>query len=226
MKAAIQHIKQWGIVGITGGAGAGKSTLAQSLARDGGFVVYSSDYRFFGDSKYRENLLKNKLGDDARLNLASYIDACNQFNWWNWDAIYQDLVDLINNKTVVIEGAYSRDTGKNDGTIVIQKASPSTGIIYEGAILGPTPILNLLQSIYVLQVSAETRLKRLLFKDADRRTVNNILARFMITNYSEHLYSQSILNKSNKGLYYLNENLDFTNKQEKKDDYFIPIKMI
>lgn len=90
-----------GLYGIVGGAGSGKSTLAQSLKENYGFVVYSIDEQFIGDSAYRKDLLQRK----QEISFDSLKDACNQFSWWDWDKIYRDVIRLPKNKVCVIEGA-------------------------------------------------------------------------------------------------------------------------
>ena len=58
------------VVGVTGNAGAGKSTLARNLPSDK-FISYGIDGRFVGDSQFRKRLLKAK----AESSIHAYIDA-------------------------------------------------------------------------------------------------------------------------------------------------------
>jgi uridine kinase len=167
-------------IGITGNAGAGKTTLAHSLDNSH-FFTYSTDYRFIGDGVYRKKLLEAKLTKS----LDSYIDACNQYNWWNWDAIYTDLQELKAGRQISMPSCYNRDEGE---TGIATLYAEGRKIICEGALFGPIVILNQLEHIVFVYVPPKTRLNRLLKKDIDRRSVNEIIARFMITEYSEAIY--------------------------------------
>lgn len=172
-----------GLYGITGPAASGKTTLSLHLRDALPVSIYSADTRFIGDSQARKALLdyKNSRGLDA------YTDAANQFNWWDWDAIYTDLELLKMQQDVVVAAPYNRDTGKHEDDTVISGAAPYR--LYEGAILGPPLVLNLLDKIFFLYTDPKERLNRLLDKDCGRRTFNEILARFLITEYSEsHSY--------------------------------------
>jgi len=166
---------------VTGNAGSGKTTLTKSLPKD--FTVYSMDYRFIGDGKYRKELLKKK----NEIALESYIDACNQINWWNWAQVEHDIDLLQKGVARDIDEIYDRDTGKViPGSRLFNGKNPF--IIVEGALLGTYGILNRFDYIFFVYTPRELRFQRLLEKDKNRRTLNEILARFLITEYSENLY--------------------------------------
>ena len=165
-----------GMYCLTGGAGSGKSTLSSKLyASD--ISVYSLDWRLIGGSNYRKELLNKKQATS----LSSYIDACNQFNWWDWNAIIADLEELANGNVLTIMDAYDRDTTFSKNVQVL----PSKYILVEGAILGPVQLLSRYKNIFMMIVPFKTRLLRLLEKDCCRRDPLEILSRFLITEYSE-----------------------------------------
>lgn len=91
-------------------------------------------------------------------------DAVNQFNWWDWDEISRALTYM----------------------------APAKPVFVEGAILGPPSLLELYRKIFVYSEDQETRLRRLLTRDGHKRTVTQICARFLITEYSESLYYKTI----------------------------------
>jgi uridine kinase len=171
-----------GIYGLTGGAGAGKTTLAKNLKSFCDEIsIYSADFRFIGGSEERKQLLKFKQG----LSIESYVDVCNQYNWWDWDAIENDLRILKSGGNVTITKPYDRDKGSFDNEIVIDGSKPY--IIYEGNNIGSPAIIELLSLVFILNTRDDIRFQRLYQKDLDRRTLKEIMARFLITEYSENL---------------------------------------
>lgn len=91
-------------------------------------------------------------------------DAVNQFNWWDWDEAVATLARMV----------------------------PKAPVFVEGAILGPPSALEFYRKIFVYSEDQETRLRRLLTRDGHKRTVTEICARFLITEYSENLYYKTI----------------------------------
>ena len=166
------------ILAITGGAGAGKTTLAEKLAVELKAQVYSIDYRFIGDSNYRCELLVKKEHS------CDYTDARNQFNWWNWDLIFKDIQDITAGTPIEIEAAYNRESGLCDKCLCIE---PAETLIIEGAILG-CYVPGIADRIMFLTTPRETRFARLLDKDKGRRSVSEMLSRFEITETSEQMY--------------------------------------
>jgi uridine kinase len=186
---------RYGCVGVTGNAGAGKTSFTKSLDENN-FIKYSIDWRFIGDSQYRKNLLDSK----AKNSIFSYIDACNQFNWWDWDLILKDIFDIKNDGKFIID-AYNRDSGKYDQTEIINCLNKT--IVVEGALLGPEAFVKQLDAIVFVYTPPKQRLNRLLAKDSDRRCVNEILARFLITEYSENIYYQQLFENYYEKMYFV-----------------------
>lgn len=156
-------------VGLTGGAGSGKSTLAKGL----NFCTYHLDDFFIGDSAYRTELLTKKVR-----NVSSYIDACNQYNWWDWEEA---------------ESRIFSDTGVKFPAIV------------EGALLGTEYMLSKYDIILYLSVSPEVRFNRLLERDKYKRDFHDALDRFLITEYSETIYYRQMLQKFSGKIVVLDE---------------------
>ncbi len=170
---------------ITGSAGSGKSYVAREIADLLGCSVYSADFRFIGDSAARRDLLSRK---QAR-SLSDFRDSANQFNWWDWNAIDTDLADLAAGRAVTIQSAYDRASGRAGSPLVI---AASRQVLYEGALLGPPQIVPRLQRVFFLCTSPRIRFERILAKDQGRRSFNEILARFLITEYSETLHYRAL----------------------------------
>jgi len=170
---------------LIGGAGAGKTTLSRGLAANTQFpvCVYSADWRFIGDSDYRTRLLKEK----QIMSLDTYRDACNQFNWWDWNSIARDLKQLADGESVTVSEAYNRDLK----TISKVTIDPKPYILYESAIPGPSDLVGTCRRIFYMTTARDVRLTRLIKKDRERRSLNASVARFLVTEYSESLsYTQ------------------------------------
>jgi uridine kinase len=174
-----------GVIGVTGPAGAGKSTVGAALAGIGKCSIYSVDARFIGDSLERRALLSYKQGRSP----GDYRDSANQFNWWDWESIDRDITALRAGSKVVIPAAYNRASGEKEANLVI---SPRSQILVEGALLGPPQIIQKIKAIIFLCVPANVRFERLLAKDTGRRSFNEIVARFLITEYSETIYYRQL----------------------------------
>lgn len=168
------------IISVTGGAGAGKTTYSLNKSDN----VYSIDTRFIGDPLFRINLLNAKSS-----NVDDYIDACNQYNWWNWDLIIEDIKKFISGNDIIIKNGYDRLSGEFNHNKIL---SWDKDLIIEGSILG-YDIPEISDYIIYLNVDSNTRLSRLIDKDKNRRSGSDIAARFLITEYSEGLYYNWLL---------------------------------
>lgn len=189
------YISRFRVVGITGGSGSGKTTFAKMLSDDG---VYSIDSRFIGDSVFRKHLLNFK----GKSSLDAYVDSCNQHNWWNWDAIETDIMQYFKDGFISLNDYYDRDTSKYEDDKIIN----GKPLIVEGAILGPDAIVNSLESIFFVVTPKEQRLARLIKKDSSRRELGEILARFLITEFSENLYYHYLLAVHKDKINFVDEN--------------------
>lgn len=212
------------LIGITGSAGSGKTVLTATLIENNpNFIHYSADYKFIGDSTFRKDLLKKKFENS----LDSYIDMCNQYNWWDWNSIEKDLLDLKSNKEVVLSTKYNRDLGKQEEGIVF-KPTLDSKIIFEGALLGNIQILDSLEEIVFIYTDKQKRFNRLVQKDITKRSLNEIIARFLITEYSENKHYQFLFKYYEKKIKVLDENYDFISFDLDllNDIQYIPVPII
>lgn len=206
----------WNCIGVTGNAGAGKTCLSNSLSPEK-FVKYSIDWRFIGDSAFRKELLKVK----ANNSINSYIDACNQFNWWDWDQVSKDIAGLMSGSEIFFN-AYDRDTGgySNVGVKRLNKK-----VVVEGALLGPESMMNMFDAIIFVYSPARIRLDRILGKDTGRRSVDEIVARFLITEYSESIYYRQLLTNYGDKVFFVDDSGGFISYPPDvlSRDCFIPL---
>lgn len=173
-----------GLYFLTGGAGSGKTTLSEGLSKHG-ITVYSMDWRFIGDSDYRRHLLASK----RIVSFDSYVDACNQFNWWNWNQIIEDCTKLMNGESLTFN---SYDRNSTVPSYDITTLAPTDKILLEGAIPGPLQLINAFNRIFMLCTPVEERIMRLLKKDQGRRNPIEVIQRFLITEYSERAAYSSL----------------------------------
>lgn len=162
------------IVGITGGAGSGKSFLTHRL----GFPFYSIDAAFIGDSEFRRQLLSKK-----ERSYEEYLDAINQYNWWNWDLAESHVRGLMaNNYPLIVEGAF----------------------------LGNPSLLELYGAIIFIQTDERLRFNRLVKRDGHKRTYDEMIARWDITNSSEATYYGMLFQNYADKIYIVDSDYDFT----------------
>jgi len=176
------------LVGICGRAGAGKTTLVHKISDDLAAaqienVAYSGDWRFILDSKGRREWLdeKWKAGMDA------YLNAINQFSWWDFNEVLNDLTALQNEEAIRIVDAYDRLTGTKTAEIILGPIKRGI-ILYENCILGHIDAIPRLDIIVLVNTPDQICLERMLRKDADRRPVSDIATRYLMTTYSENIF--------------------------------------
>jgi uridine kinase len=180
--------KQQLVVGIGGRAGSGKTTLVQKIAEglDAAqieTVAYSGDWRFVLDSKERREWLQEKW----RAGMDAYLNAINQFSWWDFGAIFRDLAALQNDRAVQIPEAYDRRSGTKTAEVALEPIRHGM-ILYENCILGDLETIPKLDIIVLVNTPDPVCLERILRKDGHRRPVPEIVTRYLMTTYSENIF--------------------------------------
>jgi uridine kinase len=188
------------LVGVCGRAGSGKTVLANKISeelsrRSIPTLHYSGDWRFKLDSEQRKAWLREKWF----MGMNEYLQATNQFNWWDFEKIYGDLNLLTKGRSVMMKDAYDRKSGKKDSEVTLSATGEGV-IFYENCILGGAEILEKLDLIVLLNTTDEVCLERLITKDSTRRNFFDIVARFLMTSYSENLFLKFLLEKFSQKL--------------------------
>lgn len=129
----------------------------------------------------------------------SFVDSCNMYNWWNWESIEKEIFRLMSeNKTMVVEGA----------------------------LLGTEWLLNQLDHIFFLYDSPENRFAKLVTRDSYKRSFNELIDRFLITEYSESLYYKRLFEMFYRKIFVIDTNYEFLNFFPYIDDtYSLPLKV-
>ena len=224
-KEIIEYIanSNFKIFAVTGNAGAGKTFFSDTACSEISEISkYSIDWRFIGNSKDRVELLRKK----SEFSLPAYVDAINQFSWWNWDQVYKDIEFWIESGHISIKNHYDRVTGQIDET---EQIYTSEKLLIEGAILGPPILLQSFDKIFFIHVPPEIRFQRLIEKDKGRRSIKDICIRFLITEYSENLHYQTLFKWYEDKIIFLNESWEIipfidTDKLIERNNY-IPIRI-
>jgi uridine kinase len=213
------------LVGICGRAGAGKTTLTKNITeelRKLGIDCfgYSGDWRFRLDSKERKELFSNKWKEG----LNQYLLAINQFTWWDFNKIKEDITSLSEGLTLVIDNAYNQVTGKKEMRIDFKSIKRGV-IFYESNILGGIEILDKMDLIIVINTPHATSFKRLIERDSSRRSITELAARNIITTYSENLFFQNLFEKFSQKLLICDSDgtMGSFPKIEKVNDIPVPI---
>ena len=147
-----------GVYALLGPAGAGKSTLSTQLGATK--IIHLDDY-FIKDSAFRKQLLKEK----EETSWEEYRDACNQMNWWNWEALAMDLHERTERDILLLEGAF----------------------------IGPDYIWPLIDKLIFVSIPSWERLANLAIRDGGKRNGRELAHRFLITEYSETKHYRDVL---------------------------------
>ena len=155
--------------------------------------------------------------------IEDYMDAVNQFNWWDWGSILSDIEDLRAGTKIRIAAPYDRTTGGIGASVTL--AATET-LVYEGAILGPPFLVNLMARIFFLCVDVSIRFQRSIERDCGRRNFNEILARFLITEYSETLYYRNLFDWAEDRIVFIDGITGMPcGKPEFPSDIFVPLRV-
>lgn len=217
--SSILTVYNAGLFGITGPAGSGKTHAAAALSVSHRCTFYSADLRFIGDSVERRALLDRKQAKS----LVDYQDSANQFNWWDWSAIQRDVNDLMTGSSVIVESPYDRTSGTKGHAIEIK---PSKIILFEGAVLGPPDLVHKFTKVFFLLTPEMERFDRILKKDIQRRSFNDVLARFLITEYSETIYYKNLFSWASEKLIFVDTLSGRPSSQPLlSSDLFVPLRI-
>jgi len=180
------------LIGICGRAGAGKTTLLQKISDELTSaciqnVAYSGDWRFILDSTDRKEWLEEKW----RSGMDAYLNAINQFGWWDFTEIFKDLAALQNEQAITITGAYNRLSGTKTAEISLGPIRHGI-ILYENCILGHLDTMKSFDTIVIVNTPDQLCLERVLRKDAHRRPVSDIATRYLMTTYSENIFLRAL----------------------------------
>ena len=181
------------LVGVCGRAGSGKSTLTEKISfelneRKTENIIYSGDWRFNLDSASRKIWLREKW----KVGIDAYLYAINQFSWWDFHQIYNDLAELLKGNEIEIHDAYNRATGKKD--LHAKTSGIGSGVIlFENCILGGVESLPSLDVIVLINTPDIVCFERILKKDVSRRSLQEIMIRNLITTYSENIFLKLLM---------------------------------
>jgi uridine kinase len=183
------------LAGITGRAGSGKTTLSKLLSKDlkdrgVDNVVYSGDWRFVLDSGSRKQWIETQW----KTGMNAYLYAINQFNWWDFNRIYDELHDLVRGNGININSAYNRISGKKDLSIKIHGIERGI-VFYENGILGAVEHLEEIDVFILLNTPDSLCLNRIIKKDFGRRSLQEIVTRYLITTFSENIILKILFDK-------------------------------
>lgn len=129
----------------------------------------------------------------------SFLDSCNMYNWWNWELVERDIFGLMS---------------QNDTLIV------------EGALLGTEWLLNQLDHIFFLYDLPERRFSKLVNRDSHKRSFNELIDRFLITEYSEALYYKRLFENYWNKIFVVGTNYEFLNFFPYfEDSYSLPTRV-
>jgi uridine kinase len=181
------------IVGLCGRARSGKSTLSNKIVRQlrklgVSTSFYSADWRFKHASKEREKWLRESFSGDVK----KYMESVHQNNWWDFERICNDLIELKAGNTIHIENAYDRKTGSQS---ITKKIPSARVIIYESAILGHDEIIQQLHKLIFLYHPEWECLTTAVKTDKLRRNAANIASRFLLTTHCENEHYLNLFSK-------------------------------
>lgn len=183
------------IIAISGRARSGKSTLSKKISQelfDLGIpnVIYSWDWQFLQSSKIREEWIRSSYS----WNLEEYLATVDQINWWDFDAIHDDLLSLQVWNNVVLNEFYDRTTGLIRKEEMVLQTVQNGIILFENTILWKKKLLSLFEKVVFINLSDKECLLNALNTDGERRNPINIAGRFLLTTFSENNFFWELFN--------------------------------
>ena len=155
------------IIGLTGGIGSGKSTIARELEKQG-FAVYDCDReakRIIAEKKDVQTAIINLLGEEAFVN-----------GHYNTAYVAQRVFDkkeLLEQLNKIVHPAVKED--------IIRQTSAVRLLFVESAILCEAGLDDLCEKIIVVEAPEEVRIERVIARDykgdASPENINKVRAR-------------------------------------------------
>ena len=155
------------IIGLTGGIGSGKSTIARELEKQG-FAVYDCDHeakRIIAEKKDVQTAIINLLGEEAFVN-----------GHYNTAYVAQRVFDkkeLLEKLNKIVHPAVKED--------IIRQTSAVRLLFVESAILCKAGLDSLCDKIVVVEAPEEVRIERVIARDykgdASPENINKVRAR-------------------------------------------------
>ncbi|MDO8559718.1 MAG: hypothetical protein Q7S23_01605 [bacterium] len=182
--------RQVAILGITGQAGAGKTThigpCAVATAHDLGFDSFELPLDAFFILSSRQRKLWLAEGD--RVSPKEGVLRRDQLRWWDFERAGHVLRTLRNGDGVHLKNVYNRaDGGELTGEIIIPPTSPSRRrlIVFDGVAI--PELRELIDGLLFVHAPAPVRLVRLRERDRHRKGTE-VLERFKLTQEFEISY--------------------------------------
>lgn len=175
-----------GVLGLTGKAGAGKTSLARELvelARSLNIPCAHLPLDYF----YRMSSDKRRwwLEEGERLGPAEFDRRANQLEWWDFDRLGTVLQSLRRGEQVTLANVYHREQG-GELTLTIT-VDPVELLIVDGVAICHDVLEPFLDQLIYLHASAEVRFARLLRRDL-HRAGQAARDRFLVTERFERGY--------------------------------------
>lgn len=175
------------IVGLTGRAGAGKTTTAGKLVETCNQLgipanILSLDAFFILSSKDRRAWLEEgkQLGEDE------YAERADQASWWDFDKMRQALQQLQEGQSLHMTGVYNRaDKGELTGEITIEPNPQGCVIVVEGVAIAH--MRDFMDRLIYVNTHPLVRRQRLLGRD-QHRAADAAIERFLLTQGFENYY--------------------------------------
>jgi len=173
------------IIGITGGIGSGKSTIAQELARRG-FTVYDCDReakRIIAENEKVQTAIKDLLGEEAFIKSKIKNHKSQIYNTpYVAKRVFEDpqLLDALNH---IVHPAVKEDICQRSGLSAERSAnSPARPVLFiESAILFEANLDELCDKIIMIDAPEEIRIARTISRDykgeASEDNINKVRAR-------------------------------------------------
>ncbi|MBR0195198.1 MAG: dephospho-CoA kinase [Paludibacteraceae bacterium] len=191
------------MIGLTGGIGSGKSTIAKELAKRG-FVIYDCDReakRIIAENKEVQQAIIDLLGEEAFL--TSHNDNGLTSRIYNTSYVAQRVFEnpkLLKQLNNIVHPRVKAD-------ICLRKPD-----VVESAILFEAGIDELCDKIVIVEAPEEVRIKRTIHRDyQDRATpeiINKVRARIRAQKTSASISQRPVLTVNNDGVSVLSRIVD------------------